>query len=314
MRRVTRTDPDNFPRGIAMPLSSSQPPLVGREAELDALTAVLVAATGGTTKVVFIEGESGVGKTRLLTEATKLVNDRFQTLSGQGYELGRERPFGIVADALGLDENNLDPERENIVALMRGDGIRPDTIREYPELRQLPIHHLGAALVDFYEGNLDDTITALATADEIVEEVGTKVLHVWSSALGALVAIERDDLAEADHLLVSAEQHVGEAGPGMGYDWMLWARARLMEAEGDTEAAVSVLGNAWDLAESLGIVSQRRLIGPDLVRMALATDNGQRAEQAAAAMVATADEIVEEVGTKVLHVWSSALGALVAIE
>lgn len=160
---------------------------------------------------------------------------------------------------------------------------------DFGDTWQLPIHHLGAALVDFYAGNLDDASTALATADEIVEEVGTRVLQVWSSALWAHIAVERDELGEADRLLSLAEQHVADSGPGMGYDWLLWGRARVLEAGDDLSSAVTLLDNAWGLADSLGIVSQRRLIGPDLVRLLRATGQLDRAREVAYAMSSTAE-------------------------
>ena len=44
------------------------PVLVGREAELAALTAALESAIGGEPALVLLGGEAGVGKTRLVVE------------------------------------------------------------------------------------------------------------------------------------------------------------------------------------------------------------------------------------------------------
>lgn len=199
-------------------------------------------------------------------------------------ETGRRYPHVFLGVVL-VDADQLDYARRMF------DGGRR-LAEAFGDAWQLPIHHLGAALVAFYAGSLDDAMTALATADEIVEEVGTRVLHVWSSALWAHIAIERDELEDASRLLGSAEQHVADSGPGMGYDWLLWGRARLLEAEGDLSAAVAVLDNAWSLADSLGIVSQRRLIGPDLVRMLRAAGHGDRAQEVAEAMASAAESSV----------------------
>lgn len=216
------------------------------------------------------------------TEAVELAERAVEVAEqSSARETGRRYPHVFLGVVL-VDADRLDDARR-----MFDVGRR--MAEAYGDAWQIPIHHLEAALVDYYAGNLEDTVTALATADDVVEEVGTRVLHVWSSALGAHVAIERDDLSEADRLLSAAEQHVAESGPGMGYDWLLWGRARLLEAEDDTSAATAVLNNAWGLAESLGIVSQRRLIGPDLVRLLRATDQRDRAIEVAEALASAAE-------------------------
>ena len=49
----------------------SSPVFVGRAEELRALDAALAAARGGTSRTVLVSGESGVGKTRLLTSSPR---------------------------------------------------------------------------------------------------------------------------------------------------------------------------------------------------------------------------------------------------
>jgi DNA-binding CsgD family transcriptional regulator len=153
---------------------------------------------------------------------------------------------------------------------------------------QLPIHHLGSALADFYAGAYGDAAASLVTADEVVAEVGTRTLLVWSAALAAHVAIAQDRLARARELLAAAEDHITSSGPAMGLDWLVWGQALLLEADGDVKAAADRLGAAWELAESLGIISQRRLIGPDLVRMLLAVHERTSARGIAEALTRAA--------------------------
>jgi predicted ATPase len=53
----------------------SSPEFVGRAEELAALQAALERARGGDATAVFVAGESGVGKTRLLRELDRLAAD-----------------------------------------------------------------------------------------------------------------------------------------------------------------------------------------------------------------------------------------------
>ena len=78
-----------------------RPPFVGREPELAAITADVDAACRGRGRVVVIEGDAGIGKTRLVEESLGL---RYGVVRrGVAEELGGKRPFGVVVDALGID-------------------------------------------------------------------------------------------------------------------------------------------------------------------------------------------------------------------
>lgn len=53
----------------------SSPDLVGREFELGALAAALLAALGGAPSTLVVGGEAGVGKTRLLSEFARRARE-----------------------------------------------------------------------------------------------------------------------------------------------------------------------------------------------------------------------------------------------
>ena len=76
-------------------LGSSARPLLEREAELAALSALIGAARSGDGRLVVIEGAAGIGKTRLLAEARSLAAD-FEVLSARAGELEGDFAFGIV--------------------------------------------------------------------------------------------------------------------------------------------------------------------------------------------------------------------------
>ena len=80
----------------------SSPVFVGRAEELRALEAALAAARGGTPRTVLVSGESGVGKTRLLTEFSERARGGgARVLTGACIELGDgELPLAPVAGVL----------------------------------------------------------------------------------------------------------------------------------------------------------------------------------------------------------------------
>jgi AAA ATPase domain len=75
--------------------------LVDREHELEALRALVDAATAGRGGFVLVEGPAGIGKTRLLAATREVVEERgLQVLSACGSELERDFPFGAVRQLL----------------------------------------------------------------------------------------------------------------------------------------------------------------------------------------------------------------------
>src|SRR5712692_63642 len=85
-------------------------PLVARDDELAALGDLLHAARRRREgRIAVIEGEVGIGKTRLLEEALACAEGRdLQVLRGSADELARERPFGPLVEALDLTAESRD--------------------------------------------------------------------------------------------------------------------------------------------------------------------------------------------------------------
>ena len=75
--------------------------LVGRESELSVITTALTAASEQRPSIVLVEGDPGIGKTRLIYEASTIARRRGITvLSGGASHLsGQDLPFGPVASA-----------------------------------------------------------------------------------------------------------------------------------------------------------------------------------------------------------------------
>ena len=92
----------------------------------------------GRPAVVLIEGEAGIGKTRLLAGVLEDARGRgMQVAAGRAEELERTRPFGLVAAAFGCVRSSPDPRRAAIAALLasRGGDRGPITVTSDPGLR-----------------------------------------------------------------------------------------------------------------------------------------------------------------------------------
>ncbi|HET6749023.1 MAG TPA: AAA family ATPase [Actinomycetes bacterium] len=114
------------------------PRLRGREEELRALGDAFDRAASGHLTAVIVEGEAGIGKTRLLADALDDARARgFEVVTGRARELERTRPFGLLADGFGCVRSSPDPRRAAIAALLatqRGDR-GPLTVSSDPGLQ-----------------------------------------------------------------------------------------------------------------------------------------------------------------------------------
>ena len=125
------------------------PPLVGRAAERDALDAALARLRAGTGGVVVVEGEPGIGKSRLLAElAARAEAAGCRVASGWASELETDLPYAVLADALdpllqALGERAVgrlglaDPAALAAVLPTLGDPAPPDRHRLHRALRDL---------------------------------------------------------------------------------------------------------------------------------------------------------------------------------
>ena len=84
-----------------MSIDSTPRPTVGREPELQQLESALAALQQHTSACIAVEGEPGIGKTRLLRELRDRAEARGHlVLTGSAAEFERSVPFSVWADAL----------------------------------------------------------------------------------------------------------------------------------------------------------------------------------------------------------------------
>ena len=102
---------------------SSAEGLVGREVELALAAAAVRDLSEGRASALVIEGEAGIGKTRLVECVVDDARSRgVAVYGGQAHPFERTRPFGVVAAALSLSRRSPDPRRAAIGELLGGRG------------------------------------------------------------------------------------------------------------------------------------------------------------------------------------------------
>ena len=112
-------------------------PMVGRGDELDALTGAWTTARGGAGRVVSVVGEAGLGKSRLLYEFKRHLEEAGgRHVEGTCFTYGEGisyLPFlAIVRGLCGIADADAEPEgKEAIAATLEGLQLDPDAVAPY---------------------------------------------------------------------------------------------------------------------------------------------------------------------------------------
>jgi class 3 adenylate cyclase len=75
-------------------------PIVGRDREVERLRGILDGLTEGRGRILFLVGDAGIGKTRLLSELRALAEDRVTWLEGRCYSYGTDLLYGPFIEML----------------------------------------------------------------------------------------------------------------------------------------------------------------------------------------------------------------------
>ena len=131
--------PARLRTSTSSPLRSSVPPLpfVGRSIKHLQLVTAYHAARQGQTQVVVLEGEAGIGKTRLATEFLQWTAVQGgDILQGKAFETGGRLPYQPLVDALRprLERENAPEDLLSDIWLAELSRLLPELRDRYPDL------------------------------------------------------------------------------------------------------------------------------------------------------------------------------------
>lgn len=143
--------------GVASRVTSTT--FVGRHPELAELEAGLVDARQGKASIAFLAGESGVGKTRLLSELERAARAQgMRVLSGECIELGEgELPYAPIVAALRPLARSGDPALDALTPAARAGlghmlpGLGDPKATEAPEESSTAQARLFEGLLELFE-------------------------------------------------------------------------------------------------------------------------------------------------------------------
>ncbi len=148
----------------------------------------------------------------------------------------------------------------------------------------LASYHFVSSLGRFWSGEWDEAIAQFDSAMDFAEEIVVRQGELAGHAVRSMIALHRGDLATAEREATAAEEDAVTSGPQWRPDWMMWARALLLEAQGRDGEALRMLSKAWELCSGAGVVAEYPVIGPDLVRLAVEAGERILAEEVAGAV------------------------------
>jgi class 3 adenylate cyclase len=179
------------PRPAAEP--PSRTPLVGRDPELDRLSAAVDDLRAGRGQVLLLVGDAGLGKTRMLSELRGLSPD-LTWLEGRCVSYGAGAPYGpfveLLRTWLGVDEGEAELAVRTKLRARAGAllGVRAEPT----------IAYLGLLLSIKLDPDVERELLSLS-ADELAERI-QEAFVTWAELLassGSLV-LAVDDLHWAD--------------------------------------------------------------------------------------------------------------------
>ncbi len=219
-----------------------------------------------------------VGEMRAeLSDALRTADDAVRLADQSPQRVGHRYPVHLCRGRILLGLDRLPEARDTLKT-----GIR---INEELGMRgMLPSYQTSLAVERFLTGEWDDAVAEFETGLELADEIGDSYSLIHGLSVMALIALHRGDLRKAETAAEAAADELAATGPRYRSHWLTWVRALLLEARDDIPQAFAVLFECWSECSRCGLAIEYPVFGPDLVRLALALGERERAEQVAAAV------------------------------
>jgi DNA-binding CsgD family transcriptional regulator len=132
----------------------------------------------------------------------------------------------------------------------------------------LPALQAADVVVAFVTGRWDDALAGVDSALATVHEpaLGGTALPL---VVRSVIDLHRGDVAGATAAVAAAERSGGD-GSRFGTEWVAWARALVLEADGDVAGAHRLVAPAWTSDTPPVWAQLPRVTGPDAARIAMA--------------------------------------------
>lgn len=211
---------------IAASLSGSRPttPIVGRDTELRTIAGKAELAHRGQGQIVLIQGEAGLGKSRLVDEAVQLEQERgFTHYRGEARSYGGQSTYlawdGVWRGMLGVDSSN---SSEAQIAFLEQiiSTIDPDLVPRLPllgPLLNLPIP--DSDLTRHFDAKLRKTLLERLLADLLRFRAREQALLIlledthWLDPLSVdLLQVLGETIADLPVLMLLAGRSGGDDG------------------------------------------------------------------------------------------------------
>ena len=169
-----------------MAVTGTEPRLWGRDAEIGAIRAWARPGSDGSVRVLLLEGEAGIGKTRLLKAArTHALAAGRTVFVGSVDELERTRPFGALFEALGWRPANPTglPEALRPLVAAESDG---DSRLPHPRDPDLQYRVADAIVATIEEAALQGPLALLLDDLQWADESTLVALNALTRWLGYL--------------------------------------------------------------------------------------------------------------------------------
>jgi DNA-binding CsgD family transcriptional regulator/tetratricopeptide (TPR) repeat protein len=212
--------------------------------------------------------QNALGQSREALAMAQAAVDRADAGAEGLHRLHPNLFLGLVHQTLGHDDRAA-------AAFARGEALGRSLGARWAD----PLYRYAAATGHWDVGRWDDALAETEAAVAASEAAGSTFFRVFGAALRGLVLVHRGALAEAEAELSVGDALLAEAGLQFGVDWLLLARALLLEQQGDAPAAVEALRLVWESAPGLQSSAALALVGGELARLATAIGDDALAKE-----------------------------------